>query len=86
MTWDSDYYPFKFKLERLTMHSLAQYVYAEEPEKDSGLLLWSLEVSHDLAEPKKPKLINAHRVAKLYGEIIKVLGDVNRIRLRLPRR
>jgi hypothetical protein len=30
--WDTPFYPFPFKLEKLTLDSLAKYVYAEAPE------------------------------------------------------
>lgn len=30
--WDTPFYPFPFKLEKLTLDSLAKYVYAESPE------------------------------------------------------
>jgi Ferritin-like len=34
--WDSEFYPFPFKLEPLTLQSLAKYVFAESPADWSG--------------------------------------------------
>src|SRR5262249_56137775 len=36
LPWDAPFYPFPFRLERLTLDSLAHYVYAEMPAEGHG--------------------------------------------------
>lgn len=76
--WDSDFYPFRFRLERLSMASLSRYIWAEMPE-DPDLLLWGLGVSQGHADPQTPNLPGAHHVSKLYREIIRIIGNVEHI-------
>jgi hypothetical protein len=101
--WDSNFYPFEFHLERLTMGSLALYIYAEmgdEPHHDTYLdgLFVELAEKHlieraeqaerqqlgDRANKIRKSLIElrtpgVHRVGVLYGHIIEILNDPNRI-------
>ena len=66
--FQSEFYPFNFTLERLTLKSLAKYVWAESPPTWSGKL--ALEI--------KRKARHANRgvitpVGKLYGTIIELM-------------
>jgi hypothetical protein len=75
--WDSDFYPFPFKLEPLTRLSLAKYVYAESPADWSGA---EADEVRALAEHGvgNPRPIN--RVGKLYAAIEDLLSDKSLIK------
>jgi hypothetical protein len=69
--YDAAFYPFDFTFERLTLDSLAKYIYAEMPEDWSG----------ELADEVKARAIEAnhgaelHAVHELFDLMIKVIGD-----------
>jgi hypothetical protein len=95
LPWDVPFYPFPFRLEPLTLDSLACYVYAEMPAPSE------LVAAHGTLRDKKRleryrhfeeidrELITQvamrratqgpHRVGALYDEIIKLVGDCDRI-------
>lgn len=89
--WDSNFYPFAFHLERLTVGSLACYIYAEmgtEPHHDEFLddiveLVRTHLSGHAEQEAKdrleKLREQGAHQVSVIYEQIIKILADSNRI-------
>jgi hypothetical protein len=80
--WDSDFYPFQFKLERLTVESLTRYVCAEMPEKmpaaldvpwfffNGELKKYRMELPNDPTVP---------HVGLLYRRIIEIITDPYRI-------
>jgi len=95
LPWDVPFYPFPFRLEPLTLDSLACYVYAEMPASSE------LAAAHGTLRDKKRleryrhfeekdrELITQvamrratqgpHRVGALYDEIIKLVEDCKRI-------
>jgi hypothetical protein len=93
--WDVPYYPFEFKLEPLTMKSLSYYLYAEMPEEREfeeapGKKLpprFQEFKDEDIAKIKKTvrqvvhgkTRADPHRVGELYGEIVKLIEDTDRI-------
>lgn len=88
--WDIQYYPFKFKLEPLTLESLARYVYAEMPPESTfaktrnkapgKALLWRYQRFEDGEREEIKKLAgHVHRVGTIYDEIFALLGDRKRI-------
>src|SRR5262249_10289555 len=85
--FDSAFYPFRFRLEPLSLGSLACYTYAEMgkiPRGDSNFRdrvvklvekhLRRREEGKSLKAKGLPRL-GAHRVGKLYKKIIKILRD-----------
>lgn len=72
----SEFYPFHFRLERLTKDSLAKYVYAEAPE-DWEVSSTSKEI-RDRAHAAEGAGIN--RVGKLYTALEKIFNAPDRIR------
>jgi hypothetical protein len=70
--WDSDFYPFPFKLEPLTRQSLAKYVYAESPADWSGA---EADEVRALAEQGVGNTTAINHVGKLYKSIEDLLGD-----------
>jgi len=89
--FDSAFYPFPFRLERLSLGSLACYVYAEMGEMLPHDLAFvdrvcKLVQSHlsgrEKGRSRKLKDLrgsNAHQVAKLYQKISDILEDPERI-------
>lgn len=74
--WDSPFYPFPFKLEPLTLQSLAKYVYAESPE--------SWIDSDDPYAREVKKLVDAstsdpHRVGALFSVMMELVSDTELI-------
>lgn len=72
--WGSDFYPFEFTLERLTLDSLATYVCAESPPH------WHGEEADEItarATHEAGTVVN--RVGALYDAIAQILGDRSRI-------
>ncbi|MBE5320836.1 ferritin-like protein [Pedobacter sp. MR2016-19] len=74
--WDTPFYPFPFKLERLTLNSLAKYVYAESPEEwinsDDPI---AVEVKEKVYKDTK----DPHRVGALFTVILSLLNDSEQI-------
>jgi hypothetical protein len=70
--WDTPFYPFPFQLERLTLNSLAKYVYAECP------LEW-LESDDPLAKEIKTKVESEfphpNRVGALFTVLLELIND-----------
>lgn len=67
--WDVPFYPFPFKLEPLTLDSLAKYVYAESPAKWTGKLADEIRtrVHHETTTP--------HRVGELFDLMLGLIKD-----------
>ncbi len=66
--WDSPYYPFKFCLEPLTRTSLAKYVFAEMPPKETAA-----RAAHERTAQAAMKLLkikSGHPVGEVYDLII----------------
>jgi hypothetical protein len=90
--WDTPFYPFPFRLEPLSLDSLACYVYAEMPPDDAlDTERWANLASgcefrrEDAAQIRKSVFKRAgrrhpHHVAELYGLIIEIVSDASRIR------
>jgi hypothetical protein len=77
--WDSQFYPFEFTLEPLTIDSLARFVFAEMPiERPRTAVRWELEV-YDAVAARFPHQPHIHHVATIYREIISILGDASRV-------
>lgn len=74
--WDTPFYPFPFKLERLTLDSLAKYVYAESPEE------W-INSDDPIAKEVKAKVYkdttDPHRVGALFAVILSLINDSEQI-------
>ena len=73
--WSSPFYPFEFKLEPLSLDSLACYVYAEMP----GELEHKADLAVRASVEKRLKLKNAPRVGEVYDAIIELIGDTEKI-------
>lgn len=73
--YDSEFYPFSFKLERFSRISLAKYVYAESPEDFSGPL--ADEIKAIAQDGSSLPLV---RVGKLYDRIATLFADTTLIR------
>lgn len=69
--WSSPFYPFGFKLEPLSLKSLACYVYAEMPKDLTRRV--DIEVRRDVLTLVKPGL--APTVGEVYDRIITLVGD-----------
>lgn len=67
--WDVPFYPFPFTLERLTLNSLAKYIYAESPQDWSGPLADEISVRVACATP------SPHRVSELFALMISLVED-----------
>ena len=70
--WDSEFYPFPFKLERLTRQSLAKYIYAEAPTNWSGA---EANEVRTLAEQSDGNPTPINHVGKLYKAIEDLLSE-----------
>jgi hypothetical protein len=70
--WDSEFYPFPFKLEPLTTQSLAKYVLAESPVDWSGA---EADRIRSLALQGVGTRTPINRVGKLYETITDLLAD-----------
>ncbi|HEV7990853.1 MAG TPA: ferritin-like domain-containing protein [Gemmatimonadaceae bacterium] len=68
--WSSPFYPFDFKLEPLSLESLACYVYAEMPKDLTRPV--DLKTQHDVNE-----LVTGDKptVGEIYDRIIRLVGD-----------
>lgn len=70
--WDTPFYPFPFKLEPLTLNSLAKYVYAEAPQS------W-LDKNDEWAQEIKAKVESEvphpNTVGALFEVLLKLIND-----------
>ncbi|SFM82933.1 Ferritin-like [Chitinophaga sp. YR627] len=70
--WDTPFYPFPFKLEPLTLGSLAKYVYAEAPQswldKDDE---WAQEIKRWV----HAEVPHANTVGALFEVLLKLIND-----------
>lgn len=71
--FDARFYPFFFTLERLTLDSLAKYVYAEKPPDWTGPL--ADEITERAQQANNGAPLNA--VGGLYRLMIETIGDPN---------
>jgi Ferritin-like len=69
--FDAGFYPFTFTLERLTLDSLAKYIYAEMPADWTGPLAEEVKKRAEEANKGKP----LHAVHELFDLMIRVIGD-----------
>jgi hypothetical protein len=71
--WDSEFYPFPFRLEPLSRQSLAKYVYAESPPPDQ----WVSEEANEIRALAKSAGHEAdlHRVGLLYEQLESLFDD-----------
>ena len=67
--WDVPFYPFPFTLERLTLDSLAKYVYAESPQDWTGPLAEEIRKRVEAATP------TPHRVSELFALMIELVKN-----------
>jgi hypothetical protein len=83
LPWDAPFYPFPFRLERLTLDSLAHYVYAEMPAEGHGPARSKHPRKAALGRAIKRAMRGAkvppHRVGELYDELIALIRDSERI-------
>lgn len=85
--WTVPYYPYPFRLEKLTRSSLACYVHAEMPPHITAMLKKYPELSRrfkDFAEKDKAEIDRLvkerargqiHTVAAIYDEIVRIIGN-----------
>lgn len=73
--WSSPFYPFQFNLERLSLESLARYVYAEMPAE--LVLPADKKTRRDVIKLVKPG--KAPTVGEVYDRIILLIGDRTKI-------
>ena len=71
--WDSEFYPFPFRLEPLTRESLAKYVVAESPTPDEWTGTEADEIRKLAGEGTGG--VPLQRVGKLYAVIRELLAD-----------
>ena len=84
--WDSPYYPFPFRLEPLTLDSLACYVFAEMEPDLPGVIRGEGAEGRHFEEHDRPKIVKAveervrqagwetaHHVAEIYDTIRDIL-------------
>jgi hypothetical protein len=80
--WDSRFYPFEFTLEPLGIDLLSRFIFAEMPMKmPASAADWEIDVYNAVAAqfPYRPGQPHFHHVAKIYSEIIAILGDASRV-------
>jgi len=67
--WDVPFYPFPFALERLTLDSLAKYVYAESPQD------WKGPLADEIRKRVETATQTPHRVSELFALMIDLVKD-----------
>lgn len=80
--WQSPFYPYPFQLAPFSLDTLAHFIYAEMPPsggmpKDAAR--WELEVYEAVRARIEKEEAHPHHVAELYGLILELLGDPERI-------
>jgi hypothetical protein len=74
--WDSAFLPYPFRLEPLTLNSLARFIVAESPAN------WTGKEADEIRAQARKDLDNDarfHRVGELYAVIRKLIADANLI-------
>ncbi|MBV8327589.1 ferritin-like protein [Chryseobacterium sp.] len=74
--WDTPFYPFPFKLERLTLKSLGKYVYAESPE---GWIDSDNKYAQEIKKDMESVTDDPHRVGALFAVILSLINDTDQI-------
>jgi len=74
--WDTPFYPFPFKLEPLTLKSLAKYVYAESPE---GWIDSDNETAKEVKKLVHAQADDPHRVGALFKVMMEIVNDTELI-------
>jgi hypothetical protein len=69
--YDADFYPFKFTLERLTLDSLARYIYVEMPPHWSGP--WAADVKRRVLGSSHGRPV--HPIYELFARMIGTIAD-----------
>lgn len=69
--FDASFYPFDFTFERLTLDSLAKYIYAEMPAKWTGKLANEVKKRARQASHEE----SLHAVHELFDLMIRTIGD-----------
>ncbi|MBK5928402.1 ferritin-like domain-containing protein [Rhodobaculum claviforme] len=91
--WDVEHYPFPFRLEPLSLHSAAVYLFTEMPSDaelraapqavQDPLYRWFMDTGRGrmdaLIAPRARPGMPLHRVEELYATIIELIGDRTRI-------
>lgn len=72
--WDTPFYPFPFKLEPLTLSSLAKYVYAEAPE---SFLTSTDPIAQEIVRTVKADVTNPNTVGALFSVLLQLIKDPN---------
>jgi hypothetical protein len=76
--WDSEYYPFKFVMQKFSLASLEDYIYAEMPDNLPGS--FDVDLRDELKEIHANVIARhkggaAHSVHLIYDHIIKLISD-----------
>jgi hypothetical protein len=90
--WDTKYYPFDFKLEPLSLHSLSCYIFAEMPSQEDFAARPGKKIPKrfkHFAEDDLADIVNEacqsvlkgkpHPVSVIYDEIIQIISDPEKI-------
>ena len=85
--WDSDFYPFPFELQPLTLDSLARYVYTEAPldwEPSDEKTEINDRLHNSKAPPKEENsgingVKGVKKIAALFRTILAIMGDPERL-------
>ncbi len=70
--WDTPFYPFPFKLEPLTLNSLAKYVYAEAPQ---SWLDSDDEYAKEIVSIVKEEVPHPNTVSALFDVLLKLIKN-----------
>lgn len=70
--WDTPFYPFPFRLEPLTLESLAKYVFAESPE---NWIYSDDPVAREIKEMVFAEDSDPHRVGALFQDLLQLIKD-----------
>lgn len=74
--WDTPFYPFPFKLEPLSLKSLAKYVYAESPE---GWIDFDDPYAKEVKKLVHAQTADPHRVGALFTVMMDIVNDTELI-------
>ncbi|SKA36101.1 Ferritin-like [Chitinophaga eiseniae] len=70
--WDTPFYPFPFKLEPLSLASLAKYVYAEAPE---SFLTSEDPIAKEIVATVNADVSNPNTVGALFSVLLQLIKD-----------